>query len=246
MILFFFSFCESEIAILWNGGRLPPFRLGRGFRQGDPLAPFLFNLIMERLAYEIQNKVNAGLWKLIRISRGGIGISHLFFVGDLMFFGEASERQAKVMMDCLKNFSKVSGLKVNLSKSLVFCSPNLNAGTKRCIGDKLNIPLAPNLGCYLGIPMLQKHVSKDTFMTIIDKTRRKLTIWKANYLSMADMSNLVQSSIATVSTYTMQSMAIPVTTCNDIDRICRNFLWGHAENKRKICTLSWSEICKPQ
>ncbi|XP_031120505.1 uncharacterized protein LOC116023644 [Ipomoea triloba] len=180
-----YSLRESEISILWNGGRLPAFKPGRGLRQGDPLAPYLFNLVMERLAYEIQSKVNAGHWKPIRISRGGIGISHLFFADDLMLFGDGTERQANVMMYCLNNFSNSSGLNINLSKSLIFCSPNLNAGTKRSIAERMNIPISDNLGSYLGIPMLQKRVSKHTFTTVLDKMRRKLATWKANSLSMA-------------------------------------------------------------
>lgn len=144
--LILFSLRESEISILWNGGRLPPFSPGRGLRQGDPLAPYLFNLVMERRAYEIQKEVNVGHWKPIHIFRGGIGISHLFFAEDIMLFGEATDHQAKIMMNCLNKFNKASGFKINLSKSLCYCSPNLNTGNKRAITENLNIPLASNLG----------------------------------------------------------------------------------------------------
>lgn len=89
--LIMFALKESGISIIWNGGWLQSFRPGRGLRQGDPLAPYLFNLVMERLAYDIQKEVSGGAWKPIHISRGGTGISHLFFADDLMLFGEATE-----------------------------------------------------------------------------------------------------------------------------------------------------------
>lgn len=57
-----------------------------------------------------------------------MGISHLFFADDLMLFAEASENQIRLIMDCLNSFSEMSGLKVNLSKSLIFCSPKRVAG----------------------------------------------------------------------------------------------------------------------
>ncbi|XP_019168955.1 PREDICTED: uncharacterized protein LOC109164864 [Ipomoea nil] len=235
---------ESSISILWNGGTLPPFVPGRGLRQGDPLAPYLFNLVMERLAYDIQREVSRGNWKPISISRGGIGISHLFFADDLMLFGEAIERQAKVMSDCLDRLSRVSGLKVNLTKSQIFCSPNTGSGSKQNMETAMGIPVTPHLGSYLGIPLLQKRVSRDMFGSILSKMRRKLASWKANSLSMAGRRVLVQSSLSTIPTYTMQSLSLPVSTCKDIDRICRNFLWGHAEDTRKIHTVNWATICK--
>ncbi|XP_019163505.1 PREDICTED: uncharacterized protein LOC109159849 [Ipomoea nil] len=244
--LIMFSLKESDISILWNGGRLPSFVLGRGLRQGDPLAPYLFNLVMERLAYEIQSLVAVGSWKPVHTSRGGIGISHLFFADDLMLFGESSDRQARTILNCLERFSKASGLKVNLAKSQIFCSPNTTAGVKNIIENRLGIPITENLGSYLGIPILQRRVSKDSFTSVVDKMRRKLATWKASSLSMAGRRVLVQSSLATIPTYTMQSMALPVSTCKQIDKVCRNFLWGHAENTKKIHTISWSEICKPR
>ncbi|XP_019198971.1 PREDICTED: uncharacterized protein LOC109192724 [Ipomoea nil] len=242
--LILFSLRESRISILWNGGSLEPFKPGRGLRQGDPLAPYLFNLVMERLAYDIQNQVSLGHWRPISISRGGVGISHLFFADDLMLFGEASDRQAKVMIDCLNRLGNISGLKVNHSKSQIFCSPNTGAGSKQNVGSTMGIPVAHHLGSYLGIPLLQKRVSKDMFGSVLNKMRQKLANWKANSLSMAGRRVLVQSSLATIPTYSMQSMALPSSTCKDIDKICRNFLWGHSESSRKIHTVNWGDICK--
>ncbi|XP_019155168.1 PREDICTED: uncharacterized protein LOC109152041 [Ipomoea nil] len=244
--LILFSLENSDISILWNGGRLPSFAPGRGLWQGDPLAPYLFNLVKERLAFDIQQAVNSGQWKPVNVSRGGIGISHLFFADDLMLFGEATECQAKIMMECLNNLSATSGLKVNQSKSQIFCSNNTNAELKRKIGEKMGIPIYLNLGTYLGIPLLHKRVSHNTFFSVIDKMRKKLATWKASALSMAGRRVLVQTSLATTPTYAMQYMRLPVSTCNSIDKICRNFLWGHSKDTRKIHTVSSDNVCMPR
>lgn len=70
---------NSNISILWNGEKLPHFKPKRGLRQGGPLAPYLFNIIMECLSWDIQNKVERGTWKPVSLNRGGVGVSHLFF-----------------------------------------------------------------------------------------------------------------------------------------------------------------------
>lgn len=76
--------------------------------------------------------------------------------------------------------------------------------------------------------------------------RKELASSKAKSLNMVGRRIIVQSSFVTVPTYSMQSIAIPVSTCNEIDRIYRNFLWGHEENTRKIHTVNCNDICKPR
>jgi len=38
-----------SISILFNNSPCKPFKMGRGFRQGDPMSPFLFVLMVEVL-----------------------------------------------------------------------------------------------------------------------------------------------------------------------------------------------------
>lgn len=76
---------------------LQSFRPTRGLRQGDPLSPYLFVMCMETLNHHIMPLVREGSWCHIRLSRGGMHVSHLFFADDLLLFGEASFSQAKLM-----------------------------------------------------------------------------------------------------------------------------------------------------
>lgn len=107
-----------------------------------------------------------------------MGISHLFFANDLMLFGEATKHQATIIMDCLKRFSKVSGLEINLGKSQIFCSSNTHDEVKRKIREITRIPITSRLGRYLGVPILQRRVSKQNFMYILDNMRWKLANWQ--------------------------------------------------------------------
>jgi len=41
----------------------------------------------------------------------------------------------------------------------------------------------------------------------------------------------------------MQSTLLPVSICDDIDRVNRNFLWGSNSEKRRIHHVGWSTVC---
>ncbi|XP_057453009.1 uncharacterized protein LOC130744863 [Lotus japonicus] len=83
----------SQLAILWNGERLHPFAAKRGLRQGDPLSPYLFVLCMERISSAISTAVQEGRWDPICTVRNGPGLSHVFFVDDVLLFVKAKVSQ---------------------------------------------------------------------------------------------------------------------------------------------------------
>jgi len=98
-----------NFTVMWNGAKTQAFTPSRGVRQGDPLSPYLFVLCIERLNYLIENMVTNGAWKPVYASRGGPPLSNLFFVDDLILFGEATMEQAKVIKHCLELFCSASG-----------------------------------------------------------------------------------------------------------------------------------------
>lgn len=158
------------------------------------------------------------------VARGGVGVTHLFFADDLMLFGEASVDQIRHIMWCMGEFSKSSGFCINLHKSLIFCSSNTMCRVKRRIGEVADIPVTENLGRYLGIPVLHKRVTRDTFRYILDGMKKKLATWKASSLTLAGRRVLVQSVLSSMPVYTMQAIALLASTCKEADKLCRDFL----------------------
>ena len=121
----------------------------RGLRQGDPLSPYLFNIVMEKLSHMIQERVAKKLWSPVKVSRSGPALSHLFFADDLWLFAQADLDNIGVVMDCLNEFAEEKGLMVSLPKSKFFLSPNISRQEAQIWSDSCNTPLTSNLGLSL-------------------------------------------------------------------------------------------------
>ncbi|GLT62781.1 hypothetical protein SLA2020_353910 [Shorea laevis] len=172
--LIMFSMSSLQLLVLWNGEQLPPFNPQQGLRQGDPLSPYLFIMCMERLSHKIQSKVHSKEWKPFRISRGGLALTHLFFADDLMLFSEAFNQQVEVIMGCLTEFSNESGLDINLTKSKLYVSPNIQRHVVGNLSAACGIPLTIDLGRYLGVPILHGRPSASTYKHILERIQVKL------------------------------------------------------------------------
>ncbi|GJY01398.1 RNA-directed DNA polymerase, eukaryota [Tanacetum coccineum] len=112
------SVSSSMASILINGSPTSEFSLLCGLKQGDPLAPFLFILIMESFHNSVSKAVAEGFFRGLQI-QDSVSISHLFYADDAFFIGEWSEENLLNLIKILKCFYLASGLKINLHKSQI-------------------------------------------------------------------------------------------------------------------------------
>jgi len=108
---------SASISVLINGSPTSEFIPKRGLRQGDPLAPFLFNVVVEALNGLMRTAVEANLYKGLSVGGNDVTISILHYADDTIFFGEASMDNLKAIKAILRTFELVSGLKINFAKS---------------------------------------------------------------------------------------------------------------------------------
>ncbi|GLT56367.1 hypothetical protein SLA2020_294110 [Shorea laevis] len=196
--LIMFSVSSLQLSVLWNGKELPPFQPKRGLCQGDPLSPYLFIMVMEKLSHKIQSHVQSRIWQPFKISRGGLELSHLFFVDDLMLFCTATQNQVDVVMDYLREFSMESRLDINLDKSKLYASQNIQRHVAASLSNACGIPLTSDLGVYLGVHILHGRQTKDTYKYLLEKIQSILITdsvcaaidhLNRNFLWGSDMAN---------------------------------------------------------
>lgn len=165
--------------------------------------------------------------------RENIGISHLFFVDDLILFAKVSEMGSEAVTDVLNKFCKDSGQMISYEKSWICFSPNIPTNLKEKVCENLSIQATSNLGKYLG-----------QFNFVVDRVLTKLAEWKTKFLSFTGRTLLVKSVTIAIPNYVMQGMALPAHLCDKIDRINRDFLWGSTIEKRRMHLVGWSKVVK--
>lgn len=110
---------SAKISVLVNGSPTPEFHPQRGLRQGDPLSPFLFNIVAEALNILLSKAKELGLLKGAQVGSSGFSISHLQFADDTILFCEANWREVVNIKRILRCFELLSGLKINYHKSVI-------------------------------------------------------------------------------------------------------------------------------
>ena len=104
--------------IILNGEKLKAFPLKPGTRQGCPLSPLLFNIVLEALATPIRAE------KEIKVIQIGKEVKLSLFADDMILYIENPKDSTKKLLELINEYSKFAGYKINTQKSLAFLYTN--------------------------------------------------------------------------------------------------------------------------
>ena len=105
--------------IILDVEKLKAFPLRSGTRQGCPLLPLLFKLVLEVLAKAIREEKEI---KGIQIRKEEVNLS--LFTDDMILYIENPKDSIRKLLELISEFSKVAGYKINTQKSLAFLYTN--------------------------------------------------------------------------------------------------------------------------
>ena len=124
--------------IILNGEKLKAFPLTLGTRQGCPLSPLLFNIVLEVLATATRKEKEI---KGIQIGKEEGKL--LLFADDMILYIENPKDTTRKLLELINEYSKVAGYKINTQKSLAFLYTNNKKTEREKLRKKYHSPLQP-------------------------------------------------------------------------------------------------------
>ena len=110
--------------IILNGQKLKSFPLRSGRRQGCPLSPLLFNIVLEVLSTAIRQEKEIKEGNKISKKIGKEEMKLSLFADDMIVYTENPIDSTKKLLDLINEFGKATGFKVNIQKSKAFLYTN--------------------------------------------------------------------------------------------------------------------------
>ncbi|GJY75848.1 RNA-directed DNA polymerase, eukaryota, reverse transcriptase zinc-binding domain protein [Tanacetum coccineum] len=231
---------SSKGSILVNGCPTNEFQFYKGLKQGDPLSPFLFILVMESLHLSFQRIVNAGMFKGIVLDQS-LCLSHMFYADDAIFLGEWSDGNISTLIHVLKCFFHASGLKINLNKSKIM---GINVESAQVI------QAAAKLGClvlkcpfyYLGTRVGGSMTRVQAWQEIVEKVKSRLSKWKSKTLSIGGRLTLLKSVLGSIPVFHMSIFKVPSKVLHILESIRSHFFNGHDPGSKKASWVKWNNV----
>ncbi|GKD75980.1 putative reverse transcriptase domain, reverse transcriptase zinc-binding domain protein [Tanacetum coccineum] len=153
---------STSFSLSINGYLHGYFKGKRGLRQGDPMSPYIFTLVMEVLTLMLK-------WRA-RDSN--------------CFTYHRDEDSARVIMDSLEELKNASGLTPSLPKSIAYFCNVLNH-VKIGILNILPFEEGKLPVKYLGVPLVPSRVLYRDCSELMEKVKRRISDWKNKSLSLA-------------------------------------------------------------
>nr|GEX84744.1 RNA-directed DNA polymerase, eukaryota [Tanacetum cinerariifolium] len=234
------SLSSAMAFILLNGSPTSEFNFECGLKQGDPLSPYLFILIMESLHLSFVRTTEVGNFQGLQIS-DEMKLSHLFYADDVVFICDCNMANINNIVHVLHVFVSCFRLKININKSNLM-------GIR--VANSVVIEAAKVVGCsvmktpfrYLRIMVGGYAAKKAAWEDTIRKMRLRLSKWNLQTLSIGGRLTLLKSVLGASPIYRMSIYKVPYGVLKEMESIRSRFFNGIEDDKKKITWFSWNKV----
>jgi hypothetical protein len=236
----------ATLAILINGEATKAFHCERGIRQGCPLSPLLFIMILEGLNILLKNSQVDGHLKGIKVA-GLTHILHILFVDDVLILSTANLAEWTIIHSLLNTFCAVSGLEINVHKSVFLVSnaqETLQTKLKELFGIE-SLELSEGF-TYLGYYIKSSTYTKKDWIWLSGKFEGRIHNWRNRLLFMGGRYVLIKAVLESLPVFWMALAHIPASVLKTLRQLIFTFLWTGNKKNKGFHLSRWEVISKPK
>ncbi|XP_050207624.1 uncharacterized protein LOC126657045 [Mercurialis annua] len=228
-------------SIMINGKPEGYFPGACGVRQGDPMFPLLFVLVMEYLSRALNKICDESFG--YHFGCNEMRIKHLCFADDLFIFCKGNLTSVKQITRVLQHFHGVTRLKMNENKSSIYFS-GVEEGSKASILQEMGFSVGFLPIRYLGVPLISKRLTKEDCSELTEKITKRVSHWTVRHLTYAGRLQLVNDVLFSMQVYWSSMFMLTLSVTRNVEKICRTFLWKGSVEYKNGSLVAWDKVCK--
>ncbi|KAJ0725657.1 putative RNA-directed DNA polymerase [Helianthus annuus] len=236
---------STSFSLAINGNLFGYFKGKRGLRQGDPMSPYLFTLVMEVLILILQKQVSLSSKFRFHSKCEAQRIINICFADDLFLFARGDHGSAKVILEASNGFKNMSGLVPSMSKSTVFFA-NVPNSVKHQIRSIMPFEEGQLPVRYLGVPLISSRLSYKDCIRLVENMERRITDWKSKCLSFGGRLQLIRSVLSSMHIYWAGVFTLPKRIICELESMMRRFLWAQGNDIKGKAKVRWEKVSLPK
>lgn len=173
------------------------------------------------------------------------GLRILQYTDDTILYMENDLEQAKNMKLVLYTFEQLSGLKINVHKSEMFCFGEA-MNNKKEYKELFACGIGSFPFRYLGIPIHYRRLRNSDWKELEERFQKRLSSWKGKLLSVGWRLVLINSVLTSLALFMFSFFEVPRGILKNLDYYGSRFFWQCDEHKKKYRLARWNGLCQPK